>query len=71
MNNKDKYILLIGDFMSIGYGAKCKIIDAAEDWIMYEYTSYNLNLEDSKKAMETLDGIIIINIVKEYLKKVV
>ena len=47
--------------MSMGYGAKCKIIDADEDWIMYEYTSYNLNLGDSKKAIETLDGIIIIS----------
>ena len=47
--------------MSMGYGAICRLIDSDENWIMYEYTSYNLNLEDSKKAMETLDGIIVVS----------
>lgn len=47
--------------MSMGYGAKCRIKDSDENWKMYEYTSYNLNLEDGKKAMGTLDGIIIIS----------
>ena len=47
--------------MSMGYGAKCRIIDSDENWIMYEYTSYDVDLEDGKKAMGTLDGIIIIS----------
>lgn len=52
---------MFGDFMSMGYGAICRLIDSDEDWLTYEYTSYNLNHEDSEKAINTLDGIITIH----------
>lgn len=47
--------------MSMGYGAICKLSEIDEFWIMYAYTSYNLNLGDSQKAIKTLDGLIIIS----------
>lgn len=46
--------------MSKGYGAKCNLISIDEGWIIFEYSSYNLNHENYKEALDTLDGKILI-----------
>ncbi|WP_019213983.1 hypothetical protein [Fenollaria massiliensis] len=43
--------------MSRGYGASCRLISKDDEWYTYEYTSYNVNLDNYKKALDTYDGI--------------
>lgn len=50
--------------MSLGFGASCKLIAKDEDWYLYAYTSYNINLENYKSALDTCDGIIMLH--REY-----
>lgn len=47
--------------MSMGYGASCRLISKDEEWFAYEYTSYNMDLENYKEARKNYDGIILIN----------
>lgn len=53
--------------MSLGYGASCKLVLSDENWYIYEYTSYNINLKNYKEAMENYDGIIILH--KDFFQK--
>lgn len=47
--------------MSRGYGASCRLIPKDDEWYAYEYTSYNVNLDNYKKALDTYDGILLIS----------
>lgn len=53
--------------MSMGYGASCRLISKDGEWFAYEYTSYNMDLENYKEARKNYDGIILIN--KDFFPK--
>ena len=43
--------------MSLGYGGSCRKFSEDDDFVLYEYFSYNLSFEDRKKIF---DGLILI-----------
>lgn len=47
--------------MSMGYGASCRLVDEDENWLIYKYYSFNLNLDTYEKAKDNFDGIIILS----------
>ncbi len=34
--------------MSMGYGVSCRLISMDDEWYAYEYTSYNIDLDNYK-----------------------
>ena len=46
--------------MSIGHGAKCRIIAKNETEVVYEYACYNLNNDEHELAKESYSGLITI-----------
>lgn len=59
---RSSILLLIGDLvMSMGYGASCRLISMDDEWYAYEYTSYNIDLDNYKEAMNNYDGILLIS----------
>ncbi|WP_311491398.1 hypothetical protein [uncultured Anaerococcus sp.] len=53
--------------MSLGFGGKCILISKDIDYLMFKYCSFNYNNENSEKAQNTFDGIIIVH--KDYFPK--
>ena len=43
--------------MSMGYGGRCRKISEDDEFVLYEYYSYNLNLDNDAKIF---DGLILI-----------
>lgn len=59
---RSSILLLIGDLiMSMGYGVSCRLISMDDEWYAYEYTSYNIDLDNYKEAMNNYDGILLIS----------
>ena len=46
--------------MSMGHGARCRKLDEDPRSIFYEYTCYNVNLDNWKMASETFDGSLFL-----------
>lgn len=53
--------------MSMGYGVSCRLISMDDEWYAYEYTSYNIDLDNYKEAMNNYDGILLIS--KDFFPK--
>lgn len=46
--------------MSMGFGGKLILIAKDSDYLMFQYSSFDYNDENSEIAQNTFDGIIII-----------